>query len=149
MIILRKIKTITSRSGEVHFERWAIIETSKFAVYLHKISKPDSDHLHSHPYPFFSMILKGSYIEEFTDSTIEHVITRTKSPLSVGVTPLTRYHKIKSIVCGPVFSIVALVGSFESTEWGYLVNNSSVDNNRYRELKNKSRIGNSKIEDLI
>jgi hypothetical protein len=46
-------------------KRWRIIQTPRFAVFLHKHFKPDpSRDLHDHPYNFWTWILKGDYSED-------------------------------------------------------------------------------------
>jgi hypothetical protein len=49
---------------ENYLTRWRIIQTPFFAVYLHKITAPDSrPTLHDHPWNFLSVVLRGGYHE--------------------------------------------------------------------------------------
>lgn len=51
--------------GEPSRIRWRIIHTPFFGIYLHKWNKPDPrPTLHDHPWVFFSIILKGHYIQK-------------------------------------------------------------------------------------
>src|SRR5262249_22689414 len=44
--------------------RWRLIETPWFGVFFHRILRDDADrHLHDHPWPFVSVILRGGYFE--------------------------------------------------------------------------------------
>jgi hypothetical protein len=44
--------------------RWRVIQTPLFALYVHKIIRPDPQRdLHDHPSSFLSLIIKGSYRE--------------------------------------------------------------------------------------
>lgn len=44
------IKEIKSKTGDLHFRRWRIIETPWFSIYVHGIYKADEEaHLHDHP----------------------------------------------------------------------------------------------------
>lgn len=44
--------------------RLRILQTPLFGIYLHKLCTPDPrDTLHNHPWPFFSIVLKGGYVE--------------------------------------------------------------------------------------
>lgn len=55
------------------------ISTPWFRIFLHKMEAPDpGDHLHDHPWPFFSIILWGGYMEQRED-------TRTASERADGV----------------------------------------------------------------
>lgn len=54
----------TATAETALLERWRIVQTPLFAVYLHCHFKPDpSRHLHDHPYNFRTWILKGDYSE--------------------------------------------------------------------------------------
>lgn len=83
MKIFKWVKTIVSKDGKLHFKRFAILETERFAIYIHRIYESDKDeHLHSHPWHFWGMVLKGSYVERYKkystkDAWIE---TRTLKP---------------------------------------------------------------------
>lgn len=44
--------------------RWRLIETPWFGVFFHRILRDDSDrHLHDHPWPFTSIMLRSGYVE--------------------------------------------------------------------------------------
>lgn len=44
--------------------RLRILQTPWFGIYLHKLCTPDPrDTLHDHPWSFFSIVLKGGYVE--------------------------------------------------------------------------------------
>lgn len=123
MKLFRKVKTITSKSGAVHFERWAIIETKWFAWYLHKIQKEDQDHMHSHPWNFFSIILKGSYLEEVQKNpNSRETILNLKKPFKAAFFDHRWFHSIRRIVNGPIWTTVFVWGgSFAGDKWHYLV----------------------------
>lgn len=55
-------------AGKVFLDRWGL-ETRWFGVFLHHIAGPDPGlDLHDHPWPFVSVILRGSYTEEVADA---------------------------------------------------------------------------------
>lgn len=139
MIFFQKVKTIKSKTGNVHFERWAIFETKYLSLYIHKIHKEDKDlHLHSHPWNFASIILKGSYIEEKLSIDLfgeeQPPILNTKKFLTISVMDRDDFHKIKSIVNGPVWSLFLTWG--EHKNWYYWVNYVRIESDNYREIKN-------------
>jgi hypothetical protein len=145
----QKVKEIRSKEGELHFQRFALIETSRFSIYIHKIFKADQDlHLHSHPWNFKSIILRGSYIEESL-AVDEKGKTRsefnTKKPFTAS--SMTKFgekdyfvnkcfHKIKCILKGPVYSLFFAYGKKE--RWNYFVNGYIWDFEYYRQFKNET-----------
>ena len=62
--MFKLVKEIRSKKGELHFKRWRILSTPWFNIFLHFINRADEDKdLHDHPWSFWSIILKGGYIE--------------------------------------------------------------------------------------
>lgn len=56
--------TLLNSDGEVYLFRRRLIQFPLFAVYLHDIELADElPDLHSHPFPFASLILRGGYVE--------------------------------------------------------------------------------------
>jgi len=94
-----------------------------FNVFLHKFHKGDLDDLHDHPWPYFTLILKGGYWEttpkgrfwrkpghfRFNGSKSLHRIE-----LEPGVTPWTLF------IPGP-----------KMREWGFIRDGEWVDNETY------------------
>lgn len=154
MKLLTKVKTITARDGSLHFERWAIIETTGFALYLHRIHRADKDHLHSHPWNFWSVILKGTYIEELLapvgNTLIGYTREKTRSPGVMGFTSTKIFHKIKEVVKGPVYTLVfTWGGSFDGDKWGYWVDGKKIPFNQYFAYKDQAKKEGLTIENLI
>lgn len=58
--------TLKATDGDVYLFRRRLIQTPFFGVYLHDILEGDEiiDNLHSHPFPFCSIILRGGYTEK-------------------------------------------------------------------------------------
>lgn len=152
MKLFKKVKEIKSKSGEMHFERWAIIETKRFAWYLHRIHKADQDHLHSHPWNFYSLILKGRYLEEVFEGTNNQnsfTYDNVKEPFQIAYTNKRWFHKIKQVLQGPVYTTVFVYGgSFEGDKWHYLVDYKAIPFTEYRELKTKAKERGISIEAL-
>jgi len=130
--LFQKVKEIRSRQGALHFERFAVFETSLLSLYIHRIHKADEDaHLHSHPWNFVAMVLSGAYTARDTRGS------RRKGPLSVSWMTRNGFHKIESILDGPVTTIFLAYGKHQP--WGYLVDGQTVDSETYRRLKNEKR----------
>lgn len=125
--LFKKVKTIVSKQGVVHFERWAIIEIRNcFALYVHKISKADEDqYLHSHPWNFIGVILSGAYREK----TNEGINLRRAGSILAGTR--NYFHKIAEIVDGPVFTLFFVFGKHKP--WYYSL--GVIPSEQYRELK--------------
>lgn len=140
MRFFSKAKEIRSRKGELHFERFAVVELPFFAIYIHRIHKADKDpHLHSHPWNFATITLKGSYLEKYlsTDLFCENQeVERLKRPGSFATANRNYFHKIEEILDGTVYTLFVTWGL--SKEWHYLVNGSRIESMTYRHLKNSA-----------
>ena len=109
MKLFQWVKEIRSKNGVLHFKRYAILETSYFSVYWHKIYEHDRDiHMHSHPWAFFGIIVKGSYVEQYVKKEPVgdgfwpigislSTAYRTKGPLSIGFGSRKYFHRILNI----------------------------------------------------
>lgn len=123
------VKEIVSKTGRLHFRRWAILERPRLRVYLHYIAEQDHDaHEHDHPWNFCSIILKGSYTEyslgKKTVAKPGKILFRNHStPHKIG-----ELHK-------PTWTLVIAWG--ERKEWGYSTESGWVDNVTYRKMKNE------------
>jgi hypothetical protein len=126
------VNEIKSNSGDLHFQRWRIIQTKYFSIFIHNIYIEDKDiHLHNHPWNFSVFILKGGYIEELEDG--EDV----RKPFGFKSYKSEKYHKIKKLLA-PTKSI-AFVGK-RYREWGYLVDGEQIDKDKYRKMKKEGLI---------
>lgn len=128
---MKWVKTIKSRSGLIHFKRFAIIQTPWFSLYIHRIYEADRDpHLHSHPWPFWTMILSGSYWERTERGNTLRTAWNTKTG------GYDYFHKIDKIVDGPVTSIM-IVGR-RREDWYYKVDGQLVRFDQYRNDKRQN-----------
>jgi hypothetical protein len=56
--------TLKDSTGDTYLFRRRIVQTPWAAIYVHDIEKGDEQpELHSHPFPFASLILRGGYVE--------------------------------------------------------------------------------------
>ena len=131
MILFRKTKEIRSQQGRLHFQRFTIIGTRWFALNVHRIHDHDRDpDLHNHPWNFIGVVLWGSYINQKEDGKLEF-----KSTFSISRMNRNQYHKIHSVIYGPVTTLNLMYG--KRTDWGYLLNGAHIDAGAYRNhLKN-------------
>lgn len=140
MKLFKQVKEIRSKSGELHFTRFAILETSIFSIYIHKIYKADKDpFLHSHPWNFFGIILKGEYTEVFSGLDLfwePQNFYKPRFPFSILSGDRNYFHKILRIDKGPVTSLFFTFGKHK--DWFYLLDDDvKVHYSEYRKNKNK------------
>ncbi len=142
MKFLTKVKEIRSKEGELYFTRFAIFECSFFAIYIHKIYNADKDPFcHNHPWNFFSVILKGGYIEKQIEKWInadffKHLDYKyeTKKFLSLGWGSRAFFHKIDRMIA-PTTTLFFTFG--RKSRWGFHTLNGVVDFEEF--IKNKSK----------
>ena len=124
---LKKTREIVSRKGIIHFQRYHLFSTPFFHCYIHKIYQKDKDlHLHNHPWNFFSLILKGSYIEETPYKR------NIKKLGSIGFGTKKYFHKIKEII-SPTTTL--FFTGVKHHDWGYLVDDKIINHIEYRKSK--------------
>lgn len=135
------IREIKSQEGVLHFQRWRLIQTPWFAVYIHRIFKADEDkHCHDHPWSFLSVILSGGYSAYwplYESAVIAcHKSSRTGWLVRNVVTGSIKYykstqpHRITRLINGPTTSLI-FTGP-RHREWGYDVDGEWVHNKEYR-----------------
>lgn len=127
---MKPIKEIRSKEGELHFQRWALLRTPWFHIYLHCILKADQDkHCHDHPWSFISLILWGSYVEQRNGQL------RTRKIGSIAYLPARgTYHKIYQVL-KPTWTLVAT--NARNFPWGYDTEEGWIGHETYRKLKHE------------
>lgn len=103
-------------------ERWRLIQTPWFGLYVHFVYREDLDpYPHDHPWRFARMVLRGGYDEEYYGQKIG-ATTRLR-PFRPGLVPTSAFHRITSVLPGTV-SLV-LVGR-KHRVWGFWVPSRSI-----------------------
>ena len=134
--MLKLVKEIRSKSGDLHFKRWEIWSTKWFNIYLHFINKADEDkHMHDHPWSFWSIILKGKYIEFLEQPKPGSIVSR--GFLNMAYRKKNTYHMI-GVLVEPTWSLV--ITGPGGREWGYSTEQGWIDNKTYRKLKNDKNL---------
>lgn len=119
--------------------RWRLLQTPWFAIYLHKICQPDQDrHLHDHPWPFVSIVLRGGYDEvrphgyrsgarvgEWWPARYE----KRRGCLSIAFRRSTDLHRISRLHRRPTWTLL-LVGP-RRRDWGYSVGGRWISHDIY------------------
>lgn len=98
--------------------RWRIVQTPLFGIYLHKLGTSDPrDTLHNHPWPFISIVLRGSYTEQINCKP-DKCYSRTNKVRFVNVKRLRDWHWIESLERTPTWTLM-FVGRRQRV-WQYM-----------------------------
>lgn len=138
MFLVREIK---NRDGELYFQRWRILETKWFNLYLHVIYKSDSDkHYHNHPWNFYSFTLWNKFYEE--TQTNQDFNSITANYKRFRYTPLAIYHKL-TLKNTPAITLI-LTGPRVKEDWGYSVRGNHIPQEEYHLMKKEGLFDNEK-----
>lgn len=138
MKALTTVKTIRSKSGNLHFKRFAIFESRLFSIYVHRLYRSDDDpHMHNHPWSWCgSLVLSGGYVNARRTEDPARTRLDIVGPLDSFVMRPTDYHKIHTIIDGPVTTLFVAGPRLKS--WGYMTEDGHVDHTEYRKKRNES-----------
>lgn len=132
-------KEIRSKEGELHFLRYRLFSCPWLRLYIHKICKSDEDaHLHTHPWNFYSFILKGGYKQRVKAHPMDFYEHDIEEYGPLQVVHMTRYEGHHIHLVEPTWTFVIAYGSYGP--WGYLTKDGFIDHKRYRELKNSGNL---------
>lgn len=108
--------------GGVYMRRW-FLETPFFSVRLHHwLSSDDSRHLHDHPWWFWALVVRGSYVD---------VSVLGDDPLGVGSVrfrPACHRHWVR-VASGGCWTILLTGG--RKRRWGFWIRDRFVKANKY------------------
>jgi hypothetical protein len=106
-------------------ERWRLIQTPLFGIYIHFIYREDLDRVpHDHPWRFWSLVLHGGYIEERHPDIEKNGPAhpdRSYRSYKAGARhsfPLADAHRIMHVAPGTI--TLCLVGR-KQRRWGFWV----------------------------
>jgi hypothetical protein len=120
--------------GRVYLDRWGI-ECSYGGIFLHRMDAPDPGvDLHTHPWPFVSIVLWGGYTEERCRNVLApHIaraaerdpldhrrgVDRRRRWLSIASTPLEYCHRIVELHGTPTWTLV--IRGRKVRPWGFIL----------------------------
>lgn len=143
-----KAKEIRNRSGVLHFERWRVLSLPWLRLYVHRIHRADEDqHLHSHPWHFLSLILRGCYTAVWKTGPEEKGVRLAYArPGRLLFMRAEWFHRViwTPRPAGPlqpekpVWTLVLAWG--RRREWGYLTSEGFLRHDIYRERKRHSQL---------
>jgi len=100
-----------------------------FNVFLHKFHKGDPGDVHDHPWPYFTLILKGGYYEWILSGNCE--IRKWRGPSHFRFCSANSYHRIE--LKEGVTPWTLFMPGPQTREWGFLVKNKWIHNDNYLE----------------
>ena len=123
-----RVKRIVGTDGAPYLTRLRVVATPWFGVYLHRIHREDWDRaLHSHPWSFSSVVLRGGYREQLRERGCTPLIpgagyapvaTHWRRPLRPRIFPRDAVHRIDEVL--PNTWTLVLVGR-RRDDWGFYV----------------------------
>jgi hypothetical protein len=106
-----------------------------FNAFLHKFHKGDPGDVHDHPWPYFTLILKGGYYEWVpkVNSKKEMIgeIRHWRGPGHFRFCSANSYHRIE--LKEGVTPWTLFMPGPQRQEWGFLVDNTWIHNDKYLE----------------
>ena len=105
-----------------------------FNVFLHKFHKGDPGDVHDHPWPYFTLILKGGYYEYTPNFENGKMVGETKhwrGPGHFRFCSANSYHRIE--LKEGVTPWTLFMPGPQRQEWGFLVDNKWIHNDQYLE----------------
>jgi hypothetical protein len=134
----RKRVIMDRQNNEPYLERYYVLFNTRkhfpFNIFIHKFLKGDPDDVHDHPWPYATFILSGGYYEwvpTFNPYTNERVgETRYwRGPGHFRISSPTSYHRIE--LKEGVTAWTLFMPGPHKREWGFLVNNKWIHNEKY------------------
>ena len=130
---MKVLKEIRDKKGNLVFRRYQLFSTPWFHCYLHEWYRADEDrHLHTHPWNFFGIILKGGYIEETPNGI------NKKGPGSIIMGKHSYVHKVQKLLAPKGYTL--FFTGRETYPWGFVVDNKVIPNEEYRVLKREGKL---------
>jgi hypothetical protein len=125
------------QSNEPYLERYYVFLKDRtwfpFNIFVHKFLKSDPDHLHDHPWSYFTLILKGGYYEWVPyydkDNNKMTEICKWRGPGHFRVCKATSYHRID--LNPDITAWTLFIPGPQKREWGFMVRNKWIHNNDY------------------
>lgn len=112
-----------------YMDRWYIVPPEwslPFCVRLHHIKKGDQTRLpHNHPYSFYSLVLKGWYVEELTPGaagfqSADHRFRILRKQFCFRKVERRRYHRVVNVPYYGVWTVIFHPRKPKIYEWGFL-----------------------------
>lgn len=124
-------------NDEPYLERYYVFLKDRkrfpFNIFVHKFLKSDPDDVHDHPWPYFTIILRGGYWEWIPVFNIRgakiHEYCVWRRPGSFRFASANSFHRIEldpAVECWTLF-----MPGVKQRDWGFLVKNQWVQWQEY------------------
>ncbi|NBU69746.1 MAG: hypothetical protein EBS49_09115 [Verrucomicrobia bacterium] len=142
----RKRIILDRQSEEPYLVRYYVFLKDRkrfpFNIFVHKFLKSDPDDVHDHPWPYFTLILRGGYWEwlpQFDKEGNKYgEVCVWRGPGHFRFSPAHSYHRIEvdpTVDCWTLF-----MPGPQRKEWGFLVENKWIPNEQYLEQRKLQNI---------
>jgi len=122
--------------------RYRIVTTPWFGIMVHALESPDSTrHLHNHPWPFLTVILRGGY-DQLISPSLEHAVqaeqaegtkhqvpTKVMRPGSFGWMTRRGFHAIARLHRYPTWTL--FITGPRGGDWGFATADGFVEHDEY------------------
>jgi len=132
--------------NEPYLERYYLFlkdrERFPFNIFLHKFLKGDPDDVHDHPWPYATLILAGGYYEwVLVFNTLGKKINEIKywrGPGHFRICSPNSYHRIE--LKDGVTAWTLFMPGPQKRDWGFLVNDQWIQNEKYIAQRKESNV---------
>lgn len=133
----RKRVVMDRIDNEPYLERYYVFLKDRkrfpFNVFIHKFLKSDPDDLHDHPWPYFTLILKGGYYEwlplKAGNGTVIGQKRVWRGPGHFRFCSASSYHRIE--LAENTVAWTLFVPGPQTRDWGFLRKGTWVENTQY------------------
>ena len=135
--------------NEPYLERYYLFLKERqrfpFNIFLHKFLKGDPDDVHDHPWPYFTLILRGGYYEWIPQFNSEGKktceIRKWRGPGHFRFCSANSFHRIE--LHPGITAWTLFMPGPQKREWGFWVKNKWIHNEqylkeRYEQARNQS-----------
>jgi hypothetical protein len=144
-------ENIQDMDGSSYIKRLRLLATPWFSCYLHRILAPDPQRpLHDHPWVFWSLIVRGGYIEDIAVAIPgqpfnDHRAVRVRLFGSFKKFPKTLVHRISYVMPNTTTLVFTGRRTVGEDSWGFWVRDATQHINWRDYLRD---IGHPQAEDL-
>ena len=132
LVTIWKRESITRGNGEPYLERIIVFRCPLFGILWHKFVGSDDPCPHDHPWPFASVILKGSYLEYAPVEDAAHfrsfMLPTKYGRWSVLFRPAWWVHRVE-ITENPTYTLV--VHGPKQRSWGFFTRSGWIHWSKY------------------
>ena len=135
---LGRYRVIMDREhNEPYLERYYVFLRDRtwfpFNVFLHKFLKSDPDHVHDHPWPYATLILRGGYYEwtpvfDKQNKKIAEIVT-WRGPGHFRICKANSFHRIE--LDPDIATWTLFMPGPKQRDWGFLVRDQWVQHEQY------------------